>query len=463
MDNLANAPIQKNATIDNLVATNAALSKAIQDIQCTLTTMMTNQTPTPGTPALPGRPTGERTQPTHWATVKPPWDRTRYCWTHGFKVKVCHTSSTCTSCKAGHQPGATRANTMKGNIFNAGWPTAPPTPPNWQVAPADLQQIEVVNKTILAISINYKSSCTNPTDLESIAFTNTTASVTLLTNKAPTSSTTNTNVHITVLQPSDAKMTSTHAVDLLLKKLPTDARLAYQLPCLINNLLSVTVLCNAGCEVFLHKHGCEVTLNGETIPRWWRDPKNQLWHVKIVDNGWTTKLTIHDNAMRPPIPLMITPTSIAMATPTPDKGTEQANSLYKCSNMHQLMNYYYTRLNYPIPSSLVQAINCGYLKGWCGLTSQRAGRHITGSPKSSMGHIDQVWKGTHSMQPQTPTSATIPTSGLPHMPNLHISNYMVNAPQEPHNARTHIVFMYAHAIKGITSSNQTGWFPITSN
>ena len=49
------------------------------------------------------------------------------------------------------------------------------------------------------------------------------------------------------------------------------------------------------------------------------------------------------------------------------------------------------------------------------------------------------------------------------MPNLHISNYMVDAPQEPHNVRTHIVFMYAHAIKGITSSNQTGWFPITSN
>ena len=29
LDNLANASIQKNATIDNLVATNAALSKAI--------------------------------------------------------------------------------------------------------------------------------------------------------------------------------------------------------------------------------------------------------------------------------------------------------------------------------------------------------------------------------------------------------------------------------------------------
>jgi hypothetical protein len=57
LDNLANASIQKNATIDNLVTTNAAFSKAIQDIQHKLATMMTNQTPPPGAPAPPDQPT----------------------------------------------------------------------------------------------------------------------------------------------------------------------------------------------------------------------------------------------------------------------------------------------------------------------------------------------------------------------------------------------------------------------
>ncbi len=64
LGNITNVSIPKNATINNLGATNAALSKAIQDIQCTLTTMMTNQTHTPGTPTP--------THPTHWTTVKPP-------------------------------------------------------------------------------------------------------------------------------------------------------------------------------------------------------------------------------------------------------------------------------------------------------------------------------------------------------------------------------------------------------
>ena len=252
-------------------------------------------------------------------------------------------------------------------------------------------------------------------------------------------------------------MTSTHAVNLLLTKLPADARLAHRLPGLVNNLLSVAVLCDAGCEVFFHKHGCEVTLNGDTILRGWRDPKNRLWRVKLVDDGWNTKLTIRDDAKRPPIPLTTTPTGIAMATPT-TVDEAQANSLYECSNTHQLIHYYYACLNYPVPSSLLQAIDRGYFRGWRGLTSQRVRRHITGSPESAMGHMDQIRQGTRSTQPRTPTNAAIPT-----MPGLHIDDHMADAPQTPLNVRTNHVFMQVHAIDGVISSDQTGRFPITSN
>jgi hypothetical protein len=76
LDNLANVSIQKNATVDNLVVTNAAFSKAIQDIQRTLAMMMTAHTPAPGAPALApphGQPSGENppARPSHWTTVKP--------------------------------------------------------------------------------------------------------------------------------------------------------------------------------------------------------------------------------------------------------------------------------------------------------------------------------------------------------------------------------------------------------
>jgi hypothetical protein len=41
--------------------------------------------------------------------------------------------------------------------------------------------------------------------------------------------------------------------------------MAHSLTGLTNNLLSVAVLCDAGCEVFFNATGCEVTLNGLVI------------------------------------------------------------------------------------------------------------------------------------------------------------------------------------------------------
>jgi hypothetical protein len=46
----------------------------------------------------------------------------------------------------------------------------------------------------------------------------------------------------------------------------------------------------------------------------------------------------------------------------------EANSLYECDNTYQLINFYHVTLNYPVVSTLVKAIDNGYLKGFAGLT-----------------------------------------------------------------------------------------------
>jgi hypothetical protein len=158
-------------------------------------------------------------------------------------------------------------------------------------------------------------------------------------------------------------MTTTHAIDVLLSKLPLKALLAHSLPSLVNNLLSVAVLCNAGCKVFFKKTGCKVTFDEGTILQGWRDPQNCLWCVMIVNNGWTTKITI-SNVTRPVTPLSTTPTGhLANSMPIlPSKSNMTlANSLYKRSNMGQLTNYYYASLIYPIKSTLTEAIDRGLL------------------------------------------------------------------------------------------------------
>jgi hypothetical protein len=87
----------------------------------------------------------------------------------------------------------------------------------------------------------------------------------LTTSEAPASPNTHTNLGISVTQPGGTRMRTTHAMDLLLQKLPPDTIMAHHLPGLVNNLLSVAVLYNAGCKVYFHSTGCNVTLNGEII------------------------------------------------------------------------------------------------------------------------------------------------------------------------------------------------------
>ncbi len=151
LDNLANTSIQKISTIDSLVAINAQLMQALAEMQIAMACMSPpvhappysdtilvwgpNPPPTAAPPAAPGPPqVNALTQrPSHWGAIKPIWDKVGYCWTHGFRVKVGHNSTTCSSHCTGHQPGASRANIMGRNQYNKSYPgpqcMPPPAPP----------------------------------------------------------------------------------------------------------------------------------------------------------------------------------------------------------------------------------------------------------------------------------------------------------------------------------------------
>jgi hypothetical protein len=141
--------------------------------------------------------------------------------------------------------------------------------------------------------------------------------------------------------------------------LPLEAHLGHRLLDLVNNLLSVAALVDAGCKVFVHCTGCKVTFDGAIILQGWWDPKNRLWQMKIVNDWWMTNYKVAIPPQEPP--------TIKLTTPP----TVYAYSLYKCSTMHKLMHFYYTCLNYPVISPLIKATNTGYLQGWTGLTAER--------------------------------------------------------------------------------------------
>ncbi len=138
--------------------------------------------------------------------------------------------------------------------------------------PANSNKLELAYNH-LAHYIQLETGCANPYDLELTEFINTAAMLTLPTSKALASLNTHTNLGISVIQPGGTSMHTTLAMELLLQKLPPNTCMAHHLPGLDDNLLSVAVLCNAGCKVYLHSTGCEVTFDGEIILRGWRDQK----------------------------------------------------------------------------------------------------------------------------------------------------------------------------------------------
>jgi hypothetical protein len=134
-----------------------------------------------------------------------------------------------------------------------------------------------------------------------------------------------------------------------------------------------------GCEVYSHSTSCKGTLNREIILQGWRDPKNQLWRVKIIDNAWITHLKIRDND-----------TSCDPAAIPP---VVEANSLYECNNTYQLINFYHATLNYAVITMLEKAIDKGYKKGFAGLTLRQVCQHIKVNSETEKGHMDQSHQG----------------------------------------------------------------------
>jgi hypothetical protein len=147
LNNIANASIHKNATINNLIASNPQFVQALQEMQAAIVRMFPigqahaspyqppTWLPTPPEAAAPPAaslappPATTGLHPSHWGSVKPTWDKRGFCWSHGHKVKVGHTSATCSSWCTGYQTRATCANTMGRSIYNAGYPFRYRAPP----------------------------------------------------------------------------------------------------------------------------------------------------------------------------------------------------------------------------------------------------------------------------------------------------------------------------------------------
>ena len=133
--------------------------------------------------------------------------------------------------------------------------------------------------------LSTKSGCTNPPKLYTTALLDSAANVTLLSEQASAEDALLQLPKKTIIQPAGARIFTTKTLQLLHNKLQKPAREAHCAPSIVNNLVSVSVLCDAGCKVYFHYTGCEVTFNGETIIRGWRDLRTNMWRISLLSDG----------------------------------------------------------------------------------------------------------------------------------------------------------------------------------
>ena len=77
-------------------------------------------------------------------------------------------------------------------------------------------------------------------------------------------------------------MHTTETVELKIGNLPENAKIGHRLPGIVKNLVAAPISCDAGCEVKFKETDVTVTKNKKVLFVGWRDPKNNLWRVPLV-------------------------------------------------------------------------------------------------------------------------------------------------------------------------------------
>ena len=124
--NLATATQSDRTAVAQLTETVATLSVHLKQTQAKLDAANIEITRLRHTPCLPGAPGPATDAGTKRAArlakqAAKVWATGGYCHSHGYKVEEDHTSCTCRKRAAGHNPAATRADTMGGSQWNKGW------------------------------------------------------------------------------------------------------------------------------------------------------------------------------------------------------------------------------------------------------------------------------------------------------------------------------------------------------
>jgi len=214
---------------------------------------------------------------------------------------------------------------------------------------------------------------------------------------------------IKISLPDSKRITSTHTCDIVIPGLP-QTLVGHIMPEMkMASLLGI--LCKAGCEVIFDNEKCRVTFNGKTIMTGSKDPTSDLWMLPIMSQAeqWTTPASKTTPSRPGPCE--------GRAPLSPVTATDIATFSYHRTTKANAVMFMHQSLGNPPKSSLIMAINAGFLRRAPHLDIKSVTKYLMPSPATSKGHMKRPRKGLHSTTPK-PTGRHKPPSALPRPPSI---------------------------------------------
>jgi hypothetical protein len=165
---------------------------------------------------------------------------------------------------------------------------------------------------------------------------------------------------LTVRLPNGATMESSHTAELDIPELNAAASKSPVFPGMANHsLLSVGKLCNEGCIATFKQAAVTICdSDNSQILSGPRDLNTGLWRINLKQTN---------NHMPGPV----------------------ANNVYELRNTGSLVHYLHKALFSPTKYAMLQAIKDGHLITWPRLTEDAINKHLTLTPATAMGHMNQ--------------------------------------------------------------------------
>jgi hypothetical protein len=176
------------------------------------------------------------------------------------------------------------------------------------------------------------------------------------------------------------KIKLTHVCNVMIPGLPTVLTGHIMSDMTTASLFGIRVLCKASCQVLFNNDKCHVIFNGTVILTGYKDIASNLWMLLIYPSGMLQ--TALDAPHQSPLSPCLS-----------DAPRHTANLSYHCMTKENNIKFMHQSLCNLPKSSLLAAIQQGFLRNAPHLSKKAITKCLPPSPATSKGHMKQPHKG----------------------------------------------------------------------